>query len=108
MNVRDGRLETAKALMEEMVESTLKEQGTIGYEWFLSADGRCCHIHERYVDSDAALVHAATFGSKFAERFLSVFEPIRLSAYGAMSPELRASLDAFGATYLGRYGGFSR
>lgn len=108
LRVRDGQLKTAKALMEEMVESTLQEPGTRGYEWFLSADGRVCHIHERYTDSDAALVHAAAFGSRFVERFLAVFEPIRLSAYGPMSPALRTSLDAFGAEYFGPLGGFSR
>ena len=108
MSVRDGQLDTARELMREMVASTLDEPGTLGYEWFLSDDGKTCHIHERYVDSDAAVVHAGTFGSSFAERFLACFEPTSLSVYGDPSAAARVGLDGLGAKYLGLFGGFNR
>jgi len=108
MSVREGRLNEARELMDEMVSATLEEQGTIGYEWFISEDGAKCHINERYVDSDATMAHLGNFGSKFAERFLGCFEPTSLSVYGEPSAEARAALDGFGATYLGWLGGFNR
>lgn len=108
MFVRDGRLDDARELMEEMVASTREESGTLGYEWFLSEDGSACHIYERYADSDAVMVHVGNFGSKFAERFLGCFEPTSLSVYGDPSPEARAALDGLGASYLDWFGGFSR
>ena len=108
MSVRDGQLGDARELMPEMVESTRGEPGTLGYEWFLGADGTVCHVHERYADSDAAMVHLGNFGDKFAERFLQCFEPTALYVYGEPSDEVRAGLDGLGAVYLGTFGGFSR
>jgi quinol monooxygenase YgiN len=108
LSVREGRLAAARELMREMVASTEQEPGTVGYEWFLDADGKSCHIHERYTDSAAALVHIGNFGSKFADRFFACFEPTSLSVYGEASAEVRGALDGFGAAYLGRFGGFHR
>ncbi len=108
MSVREGQLSDARDLMPEMVEATRDEAGTLGYEWFLGGDGTVCHIHERYADSDAAMVHLGNFGAKFAERFLQCFEPTGLFVYGEPSDEARAALDGFGAVYLGTFGGFSR
>ena len=108
MSVREGQLSEARELMAEMVESTRGEPGTLGYEWFLGAGGTVCHIHERYADSDAVMVHLGNFGAKFAERFLQCFEPTDLYVYGEPSDEARAALDALGAVYLGTFGGFSR
>jgi quinol monooxygenase YgiN len=108
MAVHDGRLAESRELMREMVAATEQETGTLGYEWFISDDGKSCHINERYADSDAVLVHLTNFGAKFAERFLACFEPKSLSVYGNPSPDARAALDGFGAAYLGWLGGFNR
>lgn len=107
--VREGRLSDARDLVKEMVEATRQDEpGTQIYEYYLSPDGTRCHIYERYVDSDAALVHLGNFGSKFAERFMGCFEPTSFSVYGDPSAEARAVLDSFGASYLGRLDGFDR
>ena len=108
LSVSDGRLDDARALMNEMVESTRNEPGTLGYEWFLSKDGKTCHINERYADSDAAMVHLGTFGEHFAERFLQFFQPTSFAVFGEPSADARAALDGFGAEYLGNFGGFFR
>lgn len=107
MSVHEGQLSGARELMPEMVEATRSETGALGYEWFLDAGGTVCHIHERYADSDAAMVHLGNFGTKFAERFLECFEPTALYVYGEPSDEVRGALDGFGATYLGTFGGFN-
>lgn len=108
MSVHEGRLNDARNLMTEMVAATRQEQGTQGYEWFLSEDGKTCHINERYADSAAVMVHLGNFGSKFADRFLACFKPTSLSVYGEPSAAARAALDGFGAAYLGWLGGFNR
>jgi quinol monooxygenase YgiN len=106
--VREGQLDAARELMAEMAAATRQESGTLGYEWFLSADGLECHLYERYADSAAALVHVGTFGSTFAERFLGCFTPTALWVYGDPNAEVRGALDGFGAQYLGEMGGFHR
>ena len=106
--VRDGRLDDFRSLMHEMVESTRAEAGAQAYEWFITEDGTTCHLYERYVDSDATMVHLGTFGARFAERFLSCVEPTGFNVYGDPSDEVRGVLDGFGAVYMGRFGGFAR
>ncbi len=108
LTVREGRLDDARSLMNEMVASTLQEPGTQGYQWYLSEDGKLCHLHERYADNAAAEVHIGNFSSRFAERFLTCFEPLSLTAYGEPNAQVRAALDGFGAVYLTWLGGFSR
>jgi len=108
LSVQDGRLDEARALMAEMVEATRREPGALGYEWFLSEDGKACHICERYADSAAALTHLGNFGANFAERFLACFAPTGFFIYGQPSDEVRGVLDGFGASYLGTLGGFHR
>lgn len=108
LSVRDGHEKDVSELMNDMVTATGWEAGTEGYEWFLSTDGKVCHINERYADSEAVIVHLSNFGSKFAERFLACFEPTSFSVYGEPSAEARAALDGFGANYLGWLGGFNR
>jgi quinol monooxygenase YgiN len=108
MLVREGRLNDVRPLMNEMVAATREEAGTIGYEWFLSADGKTCHINERYADSDAAMVHIGNFGSKFAERFLACFKPTSFCVYGNPDAKARAALNGMGVTYLEWLGGFNR
>ena len=108
MSVNEGHLDDARALMNEMVAGTRQETGAVGYEWFLSADGKACHINERYADSAGVLAHLGNFNTKFAERFLTYFAPTSLSVYGEPSMEARAALDRLGAAYFGWLGGFSR
>ena len=69
LRVQEGRESDFRALMAEMVAATeANDPGTLGYEWSASADGRACHIYERYT-SAAVMTHLVTFGERFAPRF---------------------------------------
>jgi quinol monooxygenase YgiN len=106
--VKSGQLDAFRALMEEMVASTQGEPGALIYEWFVSDDGGVVHLSERYADSAAVLAHLATFGEKFAGRFLAAVEPTRLTVMGSPSDEAQTALSGFGPTYLRPFGGFAR
>lgn len=109
LNIKDGELENFNALVNDMVEATkANEPGTTIYEWFVSDDGKQCHICERYVDSAAVMTHLASFGEKFAERFLAILEPTRLVVYGNPSSEARKALAGFGAVHMEQVGGYAR
>jgi quinol monooxygenase YgiN len=41
--VRPGRLDSFRALMHEMVQSTRSESGALSYEWFVNDDGSAVH-----------------------------------------------------------------
>ena len=109
MEVREGRGDDLRALMAEMATATERnEPATLDYEWSLSADGRRCHLWERYADSAAALVHGATFNSRFAARFLEVLAPTRLTLYGTPSDEVKAALAPFNPVLMHPAAGFRR
>src|SRR5436190_21792727 len=83
--VHPGELETVRALMEEMVASTRAEPGSLAYAWYVSDDGSTIAAYERYADEAATLTHVATFGGRFAQRFLTAMTPTRMTVFGAPS-----------------------
>jgi len=96
MEVRDGRKDDVLALMQEMVASTeANEPGTLNYEWSFSDDGTICHLYERYVDSESAMIHGRTFDARFADRFLALLNVNRFVFYGTPSPEVVAGAGPF-------------
>ena len=108
-NINDGKSDIFKALMTEMVDATkADEPGAMNYEWFISDDAKQCHIYERYTDSAATMTHLGNFGAKFAERFLGMVSPTRLTVYGDPSAEARAALAGLGAVHMEQIGGFAR
>ena len=109
VNVQPGREEACEALAEELVNSArANEPGTLTYQCSRSADGRSWHFFERYLDPPAALAHLATFGEKFAGRFLETFQPVRFVVYGSPSSEVREALAGFSPTYMQQATGSSR
>jgi quinol monooxygenase YgiN len=80
--VKPGRLDDLTAVMNELVESTRAEAGTLTYAWSVSEDGTAVHLIERYTDPPAALAHLETFGNRFAERYFDAVDPTRFVVYG--------------------------
>lgn len=109
LSIKSGKLNDFKTLMGEMVNSTkTSEPSTLNYEWYISNDNKTCHIYERYLDSNAVMIHLGTFGQKFAERFLAVVEPTRFIVYGNPSKDVTEALSGFGPVYMAQIDGFAR
>lgn len=108
LNVKPGKLEEFKALMEEMVAGTSTEPRTLNYEWFISDDGSRVDIYEKYADSDAMIEHVSGFFEKWAERFGQCVDATRFTVYGNPNEAAREKLAPFGGTYLKTWGGFAR
>jgi quinol monooxygenase YgiN len=108
VDVKPGKVEELRALMDELVASTTKESGTQLYEWYANDDGTAVHIHERYVDSSAALVHCTTFAEKFGERFLACVDPAEFDVYGEPDEPTRDAIAGFGPIQFRLWGGFAR
>jgi quinol monooxygenase YgiN len=109
LEIQQGREDDLRNLATEMVDATnANEPATLDYEWSISSDGKWCHIFEHYVDSAAVMTHAATFGEKFAARFLEILRPVRFVVYGTPSPAVREALADFQPVYMQPVAGFSR
>src|SRR5262249_2575341 len=90
LSIKPSQLENFRALTGEMVESTRREAGVLGYQRFASEDGKTVHACERYEDSVAALAHLRVFGKVFAERFQGVVDRKCFAVFGSPSAELKA------------------
>ena len=108
VKVKSGQLEGFTALMEEMVASTKNESGTLAYEWFIDEAGENCHIYERYADSEAVMIHGASFGEHFAERFMGSVDVTGFDIYGEPSDDVKNAFAEMGVSYFGTFGGFAR
>ena len=95
------------ALAREIsADNQAAEPGQRTFEWFI--DGQDVHIYERYQDSAAAVTHVQRFVENFAERFLSLCTPTRMSVYGEPSDELKAAIAGFNPRYLEPLAGHAR
>ena len=105
--VRDGQVDAFRSVMKEMVAATKNEPGTLVYEWFLTADGKTCHINEHFRDTAAHAAHGEGF-NKFAERFLACVEVKEMTVFGDPEDAARERLAGLKPEYIGAIGGFRR
>ena len=106
--VKPGELESLKALLGDLAESSRAEPGTLVYEQSINDANDLVQSYERFADSAAALTHLGTFGEKFGERFWAAVTPTALWVYGSPSDEVKQVLNPFNPVYMGHFGGFSR
>jgi quinol monooxygenase YgiN len=57
ITVKDGQAEAFKSIAARLVADSLKEPGTLGYEWFADANGKTFYLLETYVDAAALEAH---------------------------------------------------
>lgn len=107
LSIDPADFDTFKALVERIVEATAKEPDTTTYEYMVNADRTVVHIIERY-RTQGLLSHVKKTFTPFAQRFLELANIEKLFVYGDTTPEIRATLDGFGAVYLTPFAGFSR
>jgi len=107
--VKDGKLETFRELMDEMVSGARTQPGTLAYEWYISPNGGTVHVVETY--AAAVVAHHVSEGfalKNWAGRFMDCADVTRVNAYGDPDASAREILDRLGATYRSAWGGFSR
>lgn len=85
------------------------EEGTLGYEWFLSDDGHTCQLDERFRDSDAMLAHlGGNIVSDILPKLLETSDITGFDVHGDPTPEAEQALAAFGTRNFHSMAGFSR
>jgi quinol monooxygenase YgiN len=94
----EGRLEEFKRLSAECLEIVRTEPGTLQYDTFFNADETEAIVIERFVDSDALVVH----GQNMAEMTPLILETgaCHGELLGDVSDELKANFDPDGPVQL--------
>jgi quinol monooxygenase YgiN len=108
LDVKPGKFDEFKQLVADIVTSTKQEPGTLAYQYAASVDQSTVHIYERYRDSEAFVAHVEQTFTGYAERFLSFVSVRSLVVYGTPNARARQALDAFNATYMNLFDGFTR
>ena len=108
-NIHADQLDNLKYLMSEMVDGTKRDEpGALNYEWFIADDGKSLHLHERYTDSGAVIVHLGNFSQKYSERFLTYLTATKITMYGNPSDAVREAFAGFTPIYMSLSTGVTR
>jgi quinol monooxygenase YgiN len=104
--IKEGCLEGLKEHIVKMVEITKTEEGALNYEFWLNDDSTRIFIHERYVNSEAAIAHIQNVGPHLGP-FLDAVEMDPIVILGNLSDEGKAAFAPFGASYTQDLNGFT-
>ena len=107
MAFRKNKVQVSSSSAGPVGKASAKEPNTLTYEFVVNAGHTEVHIIERY-RTEGVLPHAKQTFAPYADRFLKLAKVHRLYVYGETTPEIRKTLDGFGAIYLTPFAGFSR
>ena len=95
--MREGKLEGFKRQAAEIMRVTRElDTGTLAYDWFLSADGTACEVHEAYVDADALVDHAFHVREARDALFAEYAYDHQMAFYGEPTPRLAELVNKIG------------
>jgi quinol monooxygenase YgiN len=109
LSIHDGKLAVFEETAKAMTARTQKEPGSLGYEWYISPDGKSCRLLETYANADATLAHCT--GPVVRDLVPKLLESASLTGfevYGDPGPEAGAMLAGFGAAMFGFRQGLGR
>jgi len=94
MMVRPGQLEGFTSQVAEIMRLTeALDTQTIRYDWFISEDGTECEVHEVYLSGQGLVEHNTHVMDARWTLFERYADGHRMTAFGEVSPELRALAD---------------
>ena len=94
----EGQIEAFKSLAETMTEVSRNEPGTLGYEWFASADGRQFRLVETYANAIAIEAHFMGPAVQLhVPALMGCAGLTRLEVYGDPGPKVTEMVAAFRA-----------
>lgn len=103
-NITPENLDEFKSLGRSLIAKTSEEEGTLAYDYFLTADETACEVREIYADSDAMLAHIANNGDDIG-RLVELGGGIEAKGYGSPSQELIEATAPFDPQFFSHLGG---
>ena len=104
--INAGQRSAFEAVMNEIVSETLREGGTLNYQYYVSDDGDVL-VYERFANAESAHIHISNWDN-FAERWIAAATPTRMVHLGHLSDDVRARHAALSPLWLNPFGGFAR
>lgn len=109
LTVHDGQLEEFKNVAKAMTAESEAEPGTLGYEWFSSADGKRWRLLETYLDSGAVEAHfAGPVVGELVPKMMPLCKIDRFEIYGDPGPTVAEMAGGFGALMFAYQAGINR
>jgi quinol monooxygenase YgiN len=97
----EGQLEQFKSAAAKMTAGSSAEPGTLGYEWFSSADGKRFRLLEMYVDAAAVEAHfAGPVVREWVPKLAALCSIDRFEIYGDPGPKVTEMAGGFGAVFF--------
>ena len=103
--LKEDRFDEFKILVDKIVATTEKEEGSVGYIYSIGEDKKSIHIRETY-KKDAVVHHITKSFGPFAEEFLSYVDLKTLYVYGPVCDETKSLLEPFSPNYMSNFAGF--
>jgi quinol monooxygenase YgiN len=98
LTINEGKRDAFEGIAQEMVAGSQREPGTVGYEWFLSADRKRCRLIETYTDAAAVLAHfKGPVVQELVPKLLGTASVAGFEVYGDPGPKASEMLAGFGA-----------
>jgi quinol monooxygenase YgiN len=107
--VEEAQLEPFQALAMAMTEGTNAEPGTLGYEWFASADRKRFRLVETYANASAIEAHfTGPVVQQWVPKLAAVATVDGFEFYGDPGPKVAAMAAGFGAVFFEYWLGIER
>lgn len=107
--VNDGQLEAFKSIAQSMTEVSKAEPGTLGFEWFSSADGKQFKLVEAYVDAGALEAHfMGPSVQEWVPKLAALCKVTGFEIYGEPSKKVAEMASGFGAVVYQYWIGIGR
>lgn len=89
MTIRPGQLDGFKTQAGELMRLTRElDTQTLRYDWFISADGARCEVHEAYANEQGLFEHNDHIKDARATLFRDYADGHHMTAYGDVSQRL--------------------
>lgn len=107
--VSSEQLEEFKSIAQTMTAVSRAEPGTLGYEWFASADGKRFRLVETYVDASALEAHfMGAAVQEWVPKLVTVCKVDGFEIYGDPGPKVGEMAAGFGAVVFQYWLGINR
>ena len=106
--IKKGKLDELKEWITKASYQVKKHEiGTLAYEFWLSQDKEYIHYYNRYLNSDALILHMNNISQMLPE-LLKLATPNKITVYGPANDSVIKILKHLNPSYFNNYGGFTR